>query len=111
MRGKPLEIFMRATTSGLGLRIQVSLCQCALLIPEDFCSPAHGACNHALSIGWWSHIVIDVFTHSAEFYPVPLLYPLAYSGFDGLAWNTPWFMALTYPAIAGCAFALRYRRS
>ena len=26
--------------------------------------------------GWWSHIVIDVFTHSADFYPVPVLLQL-----------------------------------
>ena len=26
-------------------------------------------------LGWWSHIVIDMFTHSADFYPVPVLYP------------------------------------
>ena len=47
-------------------------------------------------LGWWSHIVIDVFTHSASFYPVPVLYPFTQLGFDGLAWNTPWFLALNY---------------
>jgi hypothetical protein len=26
-------------------------------------------------LGWWSHIVIDVFTHSADYYAVPVLYP------------------------------------
>jgi hypothetical protein len=51
-------------------------------------------------LGWWSHIVIDVFTHSAEFYPAPVLYPFTLRGFDGVAWNTPWFLALTYAAIA-----------
>lgn len=55
-------------------------------------------------LGWWSHIIIDVFTHSAEFYPVPVLYPFSERGFDGLAWNTPWFMVLNYLAIA-CAVA------
>ena len=51
-------------------------------------------------LGWWSHIIIDVFTHSADFYPSPVLYPLTYRGFDGLAWNTPWFMLLNYAALA-----------
>jgi hypothetical protein len=51
-------------------------------------------------LGWWSHIVIDVFTHSAAFYPSPVLYPFTERGFDGLAWNTPWFMAANYAAIA-----------
>jgi hypothetical protein len=50
-------------------------------------------------LGWWSHILIDVVTHSAEFYPSPVLYPLTLRGFDGIAWNTPWFMALNYAAL------------
>jgi hypothetical protein len=60
--------------------------------------------------GWWSHIVIDFFTHSADFYPVPVLYPFTYWGFDGLAWNTPWFLALNYAALTACIVALAWRR-
>ncbi|MBI5722072.1 MAG: metal-dependent hydrolase [Burkholderiales bacterium] len=52
-------------------------------------------------LGWWSHIVIDVFTHSADYYAVPVLYPFTERGFDGIAWITPWFMALNYAALAG----------
>lgn len=51
-------------------------------------------------LGWWSHIVIDVFTHSVDFYPSPVLYPITREGFDGVAWNAPWFMALNYAALA-----------
>jgi hypothetical protein len=51
-------------------------------------------------LGWWSHIVIDVFTHSADYYPVPVLYPFTQRGFDGIAWITPWFMVLNYSALA-----------
>ena len=50
-------------------------------------------------LGWWSHIVIDVFTHSADYYPSPVLYPITERGFDGLAWNTPWFMVVNYAAL------------
>jgi hypothetical protein len=50
-------------------------------------------------LGWWSHIVIDVFTHSADFYAVPVLYPFTERGFDGIAWTAPWFMALNYGAL------------
>lgn len=50
--------------------------------------------------GWWSHIVIDVFTHSSNFYPSPVFYPLTYWGYDGLAWNTPGFMLANYLALA-----------
>ncbi len=60
--------------------------------------------------GWWSHIVIDFFTHSATFYPVPVLYPFTYWGFDGLAWNTPWFLALNYALLATCCVALTLTR-
>ena len=63
-------------------------------------------------LGWWSHIVIDVFTHSATFYPSPVLYPITERGFDGIAWNTPWFMVLNYIALGASglwlAFARRY---
>lgn len=50
-------------------------------------------------LGWCSHIAIDVFTHSNDFYPVPVLYPFTERGFDGLAWNTPWFLLLNYVAL------------
>lgn len=43
-------------------------------------------------LGWWMHIVIDVFTHSADFYPSPVLYPITQQGFDGWAWNNPWLL-------------------
>jgi len=51
-------------------------------------------------LGWWCHIVIDVFTHSSQFYPSPVLYPFTMRGFDGLAWNTPWFIAVNYASLA-----------
>lgn len=51
-------------------------------------------------LGWWSHIVIDVFTHSAAYYPVPVLYPITERGFDRLAWNAPWFLLLNYAVLA-----------
>ena len=56
--------------------------------------------------GWWSHIVIDVFTHSADFDPVPVLYPVTQRGVDGLAWNTPGFQLANYTALAVAAIAL-----
>jgi len=52
-------------------------------------------------LGWWSHIIIDVFTHSADFYPSPVFYPVSSWGFDGLAWNTTWFTVLNYTALTG----------
>ena len=37
--------------------------------------------------GWWLHIVIDVPSHSADFYPVFVFYPLSDRAFDGVSWN------------------------
>lgn len=57
-------------------------------------------------LGWWSHIVIDVFTHSKVYYPSPVLWPITREGFDGVAWTTPWFMVLNYLALAAIYFWL-----
>jgi hypothetical protein len=55
--------------------------------------------------------VIDVFTHSAYYYAVPVLYPFTERGFDGIAWTTPWFMVLNYAALVLVgAWALVRRR-
>jgi hypothetical protein len=62
-------------------------------------------------LGWWSHIVIDVFTHSADYYASPVLYPFTQRGFDGIAWNTAWFMALNYMALAGVSVWLLVTRT
>jgi hypothetical protein len=51
-------------------------------------------------LGWWLHIVIDIFTHSAKYYAVPVLYPFSYRGFDGVAWTDPRFMAVNYVSLA-----------
>ena len=61
-------------------------------------------------LGWWSHIIIDVFTHSSDFYPSPVFYPFTQWGFDGLAWNTPWFMVLNYALLATALVYMVYAR-
>ena len=60
-------------------------------------------------LGWWSHIVIDVFTHSVDYYPSPVLWPITRQGFDGVAWNTPTFMTLNYLAL-GAVYAWLFWR-
>ena len=61
-------------------------------------------------LGWWSHIVIDVFTHSSGYYAVPVLYPFTERGFDGIAWTTPWFMVVNYLSLAGVGLWLLLSR-
>ena len=59
-------------------------------------------------LGWWSHILIDVFTHSARYYPVPVFYPFTDWAFDGIAWNQPWMLALNYAALGATAWWLHH---
>ncbi len=61
-------------------------------------------------LGWYGHILIDVFTHSADFYPSPLWYPISMRGFDGLAWNEPRWLVANYLLLALCAGVLLWRR-
>ena len=61
-------------------------------------------------LGWWSHIILDVFTHSRDYYPSPILYPITYAGFDGIAWNEPIFLLLNYLALALIYLLLMFSR-
>lgn len=49
--------------------------------------------------GWWSHIALDVPTHSYDYYAVPVFYPFTYWGFDGVAWTNPWVMGTGFVAL------------
>jgi hypothetical protein len=45
-------------------------------------------------LGWWS-----------------VFYPITQRGFDGLAWNTPWFMVLNYVALSAAGWLLWQSRT
>lgn len=59
--------------------------------------------------GWLLHILIDIPTHSYEFYPTPFLWPVSGVKFDGFSWGTPWFMILNYVALPGTYIWLFWR--
>ena len=44
-------------------------------------------------LAWPMHIVVDFFTHSIEFFPTPILWPISDYRFDGIPWSNPyvWF--------------------
>lgn len=42
--------------------------------------------------GWGLHILMDIPTHSVQFYPTPMLWPLSDWRFNGISWGNPWFM-------------------
>lgn len=61
--------------------------------------------------GWAIHILIDIPTHSKEFYPTPLFWPISNWKFThGISWGTPWFMAINYSALILVWGYLYYRR-
>jgi hypothetical protein len=50
-------------------------------------------------LGWALHIAIDILTHTGIF-AIKFLWPLSSVHFDGIRWEKPWFLALTYIALA-----------
>lgn len=46
--------------------------------------------------GWALHILIDIPTHSTDFFATPFLFPFSDLKFNGITWRTPWLLALNY---------------
>jgi hypothetical protein len=40
-------------------------------------------------LGWPLHILTDVFTHSTEFFPTPIFWPVSNFHVDGIPWSNP----------------------
>jgi hypothetical protein len=63
-------------------------------------------------LGWGFHIIIDIFTHSASFFPTPFLYPVSNFKFVyGVAWSAPWFMIVNYGAMLVAFYLIFLRNS
>jgi hypothetical protein len=41
-------------------------------------------------LAWPLHILVDMPTHSSEFFPTPFLWPLSDFTINGISWGTPW---------------------
>ena len=51
-------------------------------------------------LGWALHILIDIPSHSAIFYPTPFLFPVSTYVFPyGVAWSGMYFMIINYSAL------------
>jgi hypothetical protein len=50
-------------------------------------------------LGWLTHILIDIFTHSDAYYATRFLWPVSDVHVDGIPWWTPWFWIGTYAAL------------
>lgn len=59
-------------------------------------------------LGWPLHILIDIPTHSFQFYPTPFLWPISDWKFDGIRWGQQWFMILNYSLLAIAYLAITY---
>lgn len=46
--------------------------------------------------GWGFHILVDIPTHSINFFPPPYLYPFRTPFVDGFSWANPYFMLVNF---------------
>jgi hypothetical protein len=46
---------------------------------------------------WPLHILVDIPTHSSEFFPTPFLWPISDFHIDGMSWGTPYIF---FPNVA-----------
>ncbi len=60
-------------------------------------------------LGWAIHIIIDVFTHGGLF-AIKFLWPVSAAHVDGTRWETTWFVAANYVALASLYVWLWVRR-
>lgn len=57
-------------------------------------------------LGWWLHLLLDIPTHSEEYYAVTLFYPFTEWSFDGIAWTDPAVLATNYALLAAAGISL-----
>jgi hypothetical protein len=60
-------------------------------------------------LGWAIHIIVDVFTHGGMF-AIKFLWPVSSVHVDGKRWETAWFLAANYTALASLYVWLYLRR-
>ena len=50
-------------------------------------------------LAWPMHIIVDFFTHSIEFFPTPVLWPVSDYRFDGIPWSNPYIFISNFVII------------
>ncbi len=50
---------------------------------KDFCFPM---------LAWPFHILLDFFTHSIQYFPTPILWPISDYRFNGIPWSNPYIL-------------------
>ncbi len=63
-----------------------------------------------LIAGWVMHIVIDIFSHTEDFFPTHFLYPLSDFHLSFVSWANKWFMLTNYSALLVVYSSLAFKR-
>ena len=71
----------------------------AYIINKDFAWPM---------LGWPTHIIIDFFTHSIEFFPTPIFWPISDFRFDGIPWSN-FYVLITNFVLIFLIFVCRWK--
>ncbi|MEK6955625.1 MAG: hypothetical protein AABW52_03115 [Nanoarchaeota archaeon] len=50
-------------------------------------------------LGWGLHILIDIPSHTADFFPTPFLWPISNLTISGISWADKYFMIFNYSLI------------
>ena len=45
-------------------------------------------------LAWPFHIILDFFTHSIEYFPTPIFWPISNYRFDGIPWSNPYIIII-----------------
>lgn len=64
----------------------------------------------SLMIGWPLHILMDIPTHSLEYFPTPFLWPFSDYRFDGISWANIYFLSLNLCVLAAVYLLLYYAK-
>ena len=63
-----------------------------------------------LWLPWYSNILLDIPTHTLQFFPTPVFYPLSDFGVDGTRWSDPSSSCPTRYCWPGWFYVLRKDR-
>ena len=60
-----------------------------------------------LWLPWYSNILLDIPTHTLQFFPTPVFYPLSDFGVDGTRWSDPVILVPNVILLAGLWFYVK----
>jgi len=60
-----------------------------------------------LWLPWYSNILLDIPTHTLQFFPTPVLHPISDYGFDGTRWSDPVILVPNILLLAGLWFYVK----